>query len=112
VAIDEAGQYGGMAQVDEARGLRCRRLYLYVGADGYDSGLFHQDALIIQVAAGPDIQHVSGFDEGGLLAGGTWPNAIVRGRQRSVMPLESMIPCTQYERFQLEVGRFLGERRS
>ena len=67
MAIDEAGQYGGMTPVDEARGQRRRRLYLCVGADGYDSGLFHQDALIVQVAAGADIEHVSGFDEGGLL---------------------------------------------
>jgi hypothetical protein len=32
-------------------------------------------------------------------AGGTWLNAMVRGRQRSERALEDMILCTQYDRF-------------
>ena len=69
MAIDQTGQDGGMAQIDEARRLGCRRLYLCVGADGHDARLFHEDALIIKVVAGADIEHVSGFNEGGLLGG-------------------------------------------
>ena len=61
VAIDEAGQHGGMGEIDHARAGGHLRFEFRGRADFRDAFAFDQNDLVFEIFAGGDIQNFSGL---------------------------------------------------